>query len=243
MHPKRIDSSMKWQVFYTVILVWETSLSTPEAKKAIAGSLLTLTMLFESEILPHIQQRRRLYVILTMFSFRECDSPRLQGTWRYMSRNVLEGEGPHTYLDDLESFYFVLTWILMVYSGPRKAKVILPDVAEFWDDPDSSTLKRGHFGLRRCSVSVDPWFGPCFQALTTGLFDFFRIRRLDLGKPLSALNPAKDYAEYIGCIQQCILDMEVEDLAVEQCQTSPSAEDLLFTIRGNETKDTHPIPT
>ncbi|KIJ57187.1 hypothetical protein M422DRAFT_83618, partial [Sphaerobolus stellatus SS14] len=34
-----------------------------------------------------------------------------QGTYRFMSRNVLHRGAPHTYLDDLESFYYVLRWI------------------------------------------------------------------------------------------------------------------------------------
>jgi Fungal protein kinase len=140
-----------------------------------------------------------------------------------MSRNVLEGRHPHMYLDDLESFFFVICWILMVYTGPRKIRDELPDDACLWDDPDSCRMKQGYFGTKGFDVSVDPWFGPCIHKLGQRLFDFFLARPLHGGKYIPPTDSKKDYDIYLGHIQQCVLDMEAEDLAAKH-HLSPSNE-------------------
>ncbi|KAF8520515.1 hypothetical protein JB92DRAFT_3094664 [Gautieria morchelliformis] len=119
------------------------------------------------------------------------------GTWRFMSRNALDGKRPHTYIDDLEAFYFVLCWILMVYSGPHKVKAV-PKQAAWWDLPDAFVMKEGHFGIREFRLPVDRWFGPCFKTLASRLFDFFRVRG-----PIGRLivhpdDPKRDYDKYLG---------------------------------------------
>jgi hypothetical protein len=132
-----------------------------------------------------------------------------------MSRDVLDGKKVHTYLDDLESFYFVLSWILMVYTGPRTTRSKFPSEAAYWDEPDSARLKGGYFGIQGFKASVDPWFGPCLHELVKRLFDFFRFRPFDDEEDALPLNPKKDYDTYLSHIQQCILDMEAEDMAAE----------------------------
>ena len=145
-----------------------------------------------------------------------------------MSYKVIDGKGDHTYLDDLQSFYYVLLWILMVYSGPHKVKAKFPEDASLWDLPDSFGVKRGDFSWEEYILPVDPWFGPCFKVLASRLFYFFRTRRFDPAKPVSALDPGKDYDEYLGYVKQCIVDMEAEDLTAEQHQASVS-EDVPLT--------------
>ncbi|KAF8480545.1 hypothetical protein JB92DRAFT_3041434 [Gautieria morchelliformis] len=134
---------------------------------------------------------------------------RLYGTRRYMSCNVLEGKAPHIYRDDLESFYYVLCWILMTYTGPQKVRAKLPVEVEWWSDLRSSHYKRDHF-VGRLKVPVDPWFGPWLRALLTNLFVFFQIRGTGLGGPAVPADAQGDYVEYIGHIDQCIHDMEDE---------------------------------
>jgi Fungal protein kinase len=178
-------------------------------------------MPFELEILRRIQRKGELYAI-SLYLFQEFDCFRFQGTWRYMSRNVLDGENPHTYIDDLESFYFVLCWILMVYSGPHEARATPPKRALWWDDEDSATMKIGHFGRENFRLPVDPWFGPYFKTLAIDLWDFFHVRCQDTEQPLSTPDSTKDYDEYLGCVQRCIVDMEAEDLAKHQASSSSS---------------------
>ncbi|KAF8584585.1 hypothetical protein K439DRAFT_1134675 [Ramaria rubella] len=61
------------------------------------------------------------------------------GTYFFMSHRALEGE-IHTFMDDLESFYYVLVYIGRTYSGPgairNDARNIQP-MAD-WDDPHAS---------------------------------------------------------------------------------------------------------
>jgi hypothetical protein len=141
-----------------------------------------------------------------------------------MSRNVLEGENPHIYLDDLESFYFVLCWILMVYSGPHKARVPPPKHASYWDGPKPYVSKAGEILGGYFRLPVDPWFGPCLKALARRLYTFFHIRCPMYGDLVPPVDSKKDYDEYLGHIQQCILDMEAEDLAAKQHTSSPAGE-------------------
>ncbi|KAF8490279.1 hypothetical protein JB92DRAFT_1333915 [Gautieria morchelliformis] len=167
------------------------------AQKAIAGSSSTSTMPFELETLLPIQRKKKKI-----------------GTWRYMSRDVFEARDLHTYLDDLESCYYVLCWILMVYTGPRTTRNKILNEAAYWDEPDSARLKRSHCILH-FDVWVDPWFGPCLHELAKCLFDFFSLRRLGAGMYAPPVDPDKDYDTYLGHIDQCVLDMEAEDLAAE----------------------------
>ncbi|PFH46593.1 hypothetical protein AMATHDRAFT_7634 [Amanita thiersii Skay4041] len=48
------------------------------------------------------------------------------GTILFMSTGVLKGRGPHTAADDLESFFYVLIFICLEYSGPGRQRI--------WDD-------------------------------------------------------------------------------------------------------------
>jgi hypothetical protein len=109
----------------------------------------------------------------------------------------------------------------MVYTGPRNIRDKLPYDACFWDEPDSCRLKQGYFGIKGFDASVAPWFGPCLRKLDQCLYDFFRSRRLYGGKYIPPTDSKTDYDIYLGHIQQCILDMEAEDLAAEH-QLSPS---------------------
>ncbi|KAF8461314.1 hypothetical protein JB92DRAFT_3072201 [Gautieria morchelliformis] len=178
------------------------------------------------------------------------------GTWRFMSRNILEGKNPHTYIDDLESFYFVLCWIFMAYTGPDKPtpktvlpgkadtgsdkpklKPVLPGKAAWWDDEDACAMKGGHFASRDFLLPLDSWFNGCFRELAVNLWNFFRLRSLGLTNFVSARN---DYDEYLGYIDQCI-----EAAGWGPREHPPDKPDgaLLPSHRtGNET-ETHPVPT
>jgi len=131
-----------------------------------------------------------------------------------MSRNVLNEESPHTYLDDLESFFYVLCWILVTFKGPGKTRKVTPQLIALWDDIGAPEYKHGHFMLD-FKFLVDPWFGACFRDLATSLFRFFKRRRKYIGKPLSSLHPTRDYDDYISHVRKCITDMEIEDRGAE----------------------------
>jgi hypothetical protein len=142
-----------------------------------------------------------------------------------MSRNAHEGKKPHTYIDDLESFYFVICWILMVYSGPHKVRAP-PKEAAWWDLPEAFIMKQGHFLIPRFQLPIDPWFGPSFEALATRLFDFLRTRGPHRKTLVPPDDPKRDYDMYLDLIRQCIFDMEAEDLAAEGQSSTPGKSDV-----------------
>jgi Fungal protein kinase len=139
-----------------------------------------------------------------------------------MSGKVLQGKMPHTYLDDLESFYYVLCWILMVYTAPHKVKREPPRIALFWDDPRSHIIKIGQITSDYINLPLEPWFGPCFQKLAGRLHNFFRVRHPSMADRAPPVDPKMDYDEYLGYIRQCTLDMDAEDEPAPQRRTSPS---------------------
>ncbi|EDN03934.1 predicted protein [Histoplasma mississippiense (nom. inval.)] len=68
------------------------------------------------------------------------------GTRAFMSIGVLLGEG-HSFMHDLESFFWVLFWICVHYEGPDKAKV--DEDFEKWnflDMEELAKLKKGEIG-------------------------------------------------------------------------------------------------
>jgi hypothetical protein len=141
-----------------------------------------------------------------------------------MSRNVLRGKGPHTYFDDLESFYYVLAWLLASFHGPGAvsgtSKNPVPGYVEAWDGPSPFFLKHGQFAPL-FELPVDPWFGTSLRHLALQLHLFF-VRRSDLiGKPLSSLDPAKDYDEFLGHIRECIAELEKEGETKEMLSSQP----------------------
>jgi hypothetical protein len=132
-----------------------------------------------------------------------------QGTFRYMSRNVLDATGPHTYLDDLESFYYVFCYILGAYERPGTGKAELPRLLSLWDHPGASDFKEGLFN-QDFQLPVAPWFGESLHQLAIRLHRFFDFRYKSVGKPLSSLNSAKDYDEFLSHILQGLADLEKE---------------------------------
>ena len=71
------------------------------------------------------------------------------GTMEFMAINVLRRDGPHSYRDDLESFFYVLIWICVMYesTGDRhyipnaKNKQCSPEVLDGWSRVDAADVK------------------------------------------------------------------------------------------------------
>src|SRR6266481_652229 len=108
-----------------------------------------------------------------------------------MSRNALKAFGPHTYLDDLESFYFVWCWILVAFEGPCKHKAEIPNPIALWDHPTAPLFKYGQLG-GAFELPTAPWFGRSLRRLAVHLHQFLRFRYGLIGKPLSALHHTQD---------------------------------------------------
>ncbi|KAF8588393.1 hypothetical protein K439DRAFT_1629854 [Ramaria rubella] len=167
--------------------------------------------------------------------------PQLVGTLPFISRNVLEGEGPHTYFDDLESFYYVFAYIATSCTGPacdpRHRVRILPRTFAAWQSyklipyPESmATSKNTHFRTSY-HVVVQPWFGPHVAQLVKGLHGFFARRTHTIAainlanlsdsedpdnenkvkQPYPIPNPTADYEEFIQHIRTALVALQTEE--------------------------------
>ncbi|KAG6022121.1 hypothetical protein E4U40_004848 [Claviceps sp. LM458 group G5] len=87
------------------------------------------------------------------------------GTRTFMAIGLLEG-AEHTFMHDLESFFWVLFWICIQYEGPGKA--IEPARYECWDylpDTTLASLKSGVISDYKFSKPEKLGFTPYYQPL------------------------------------------------------------------------------
>jgi len=117
-------------------------------------------------------------------------------------------KGTHTYSDDLESFFYVLTWIVAVYESPGILHNPIPELASFWDHQSSHALESGYLTEPYSPRPTSDWFGEEIKALIHRLWCWFRARHDERKRPLSERDPDKDYNEYLAEIQKCVDQME-----------------------------------
>lgn len=67
----------------------------------------------------------------------------MTGTRAFMSINVLLGER-HSFMDDLESFFWVLFWICIHYNGPDDSRVV--DLFDEWNYMNAKELAATKLG-------------------------------------------------------------------------------------------------
>ncbi|KAF8583187.1 hypothetical protein K439DRAFT_1634618 [Ramaria rubella] len=138
------------------------------------------------------------------------------GTHLFMSRNALEGTKPQTYLDDLESFYYVLVYISLVYKGPGLLNKDLPSPLDEWILPDAHQYKGG-FLADTFTDEVSPWFGKPFQSLVEKLHSvFFKIIvrwvvAQENGHPPPPVDDAEVYATMLSHVREAIDSLAQED--------------------------------
>ncbi|KAI0798397.1 hypothetical protein GGR55DRAFT_672294, partial [Xylaria sp. FL0064] len=84
----------------------------------------------------------------------------ITGTRAFMAIGVLMGEG-HSFMDDLESFFWVLFWICIHYDGPNEGKAVKQ--FEKWNIEDPDELAR----LKLGTISKRPYFNNTISAYFT----------------------------------------------------------------------------
>lgn len=67
----------------------------------------------------------------------------ITGTRAFIAIGVLMGEG-HSFMDDLESFFWVLFWICIHYNGPNKSRSVKQ--SKRWNVEDTGELAREKLG-------------------------------------------------------------------------------------------------
>jgi len=157
----------------------------------------------------------------------------LQGTYLFMSWNVLKGDTPHTFLDDLESFFYVMFYIAMTYTAPDCRKEELPDLLYDWNHyPLPSDAKQGFF-LADSTPKVSVWFGAPIQNLLNRLHSIFKniLRQKYLaeydGQPRPVVNRDEVYETMLSHIRQAIEDLGVEESEKPVEPAAPAPDDDL----------------
>lgn len=159
---------------------------------------------------------------------------RLQGTRAFQSMNVLESYSPFTnkckrrdYMDDLESFFYVLCWICCRYSGPGQKLKIPPAAIMRWDvdnPKDAADAKIDALTQVFCTLySATPYFGEAFDILMNRLSAFFSVAYVKryCNPEKAAVNLDKmeasatfAYDTFLEYIDQAIRRVEAEDFEV-----------------------------
>jgi serine/threonine protein kinase len=100
-----------------------------------------------------------------------------KGTRMFQSLNVLDGWRTHDFLDDLESFLYVLTFLVFAFPEPGQDERELPEQLQEWnrDELDKAFSSKSTFinyGLRK--LAVPPKWGPHIETLIDDLCGYFQ---------------------------------------------------------------------
>ena len=152
----------------------------------------------------------------------------------------------HDYLDDLESFFYVLFWICLTYEkAKRPRRGALPPALAGWEDDNthfSSSAKyiTISFPLNKHTCPISAYFGDIFLGLLNNLRQFLKgqidrkMNSLDAPRgPLTALMPQSKlhYAEVLRYIDLAIKAVEAlpEEETVANLQPSTTPEKRIST--------------
>ena len=128
-----------------------------------------------------------------------------QGSHWFMCRNALFGKSANSYLDDLESFYWVLCFIICVHGGPGPSRCELSPKMKllFINNQDAAAnAKLDHFETS-FKLPISPYFGPPVAELARNLHSFFE-NRITLGPAHDLKAVQLDYAEIVGYFASAI---------------------------------------
>ncbi|KII94516.1 hypothetical protein PLICRDRAFT_96492 [Plicaturopsis crispa FD-325 SS-3] len=168
------------------------------------------------------------------------------GTRAYQSRRVLETNALkkwiHDHIDDLESFFYVLSWICYSYESAGHRMKELPDFLAQWEHSNINAARAAKADFMAGPLLVNPvpaWFGDIFQTLLQDLRSFclsrsaakdlllmddarkaYNLAEAHGGKTPLTKTPTEDYAEFLGYIRKAIVRLEAE---APEPTSSPSA--------------------
>ncbi|KAK4245137.1 hypothetical protein C7999DRAFT_43326 [Corynascus novoguineensis] len=77
------------------------------------------------------------------------------GTWAFMAVGALQGE-QHSFMHDLESFFWVLFWICIHFDGPKKDRVV--SRFDKWNYVDTDERAEDLAGIKFIVVSKEEVF-------------------------------------------------------------------------------------
>ncbi|KAF4609494.1 hypothetical protein D9613_012347 [Agrocybe pediades] len=151
------------------------------------------------------------------------------GTYVFQSVSVLskarpgfENRHPHDYLDDLESFLYVLCWIAQRFENPGNLRKDPPPYFEKWKATpyDNAEDSKVAFFIGRKLPSTSLFFGPIFDTLIEEFRLFLSEKVLDKYRSRDTTFPAleslKDvaqehYNEVLAIFDKAIFAMEADE--------------------------------
>ncbi len=173
----------------------------------------------------------------------------LQGTRAFQSINILGRyellyvSTPHSYMDDLESFFYVLCWICCGYDGPGKRSADFGSIFAKWEDrrPQEGAFHKIVFLLHtlfrdQTYLVVTDYFGDNFLDLLDSLHGFFaHYVNIDRARGVKPDPPTIDkaFATILPFIDTAIAAVEAEESAKTEessAATPPEPEDPEFTL-------------
>ncbi|KIJ46125.1 hypothetical protein M422DRAFT_778612 [Sphaerobolus stellatus SS14] len=78
----------------------------------------------------------------------------------------------NTYLDDLESFYYVLIYVIVFYEKPGIPQKTRPEILQEWEGPRAFESKEQHFSLP-FNIKVPDYMGKAMECLASNMHAFF----------------------------------------------------------------------
>ncbi|KAF8971794.1 hypothetical protein BDZ97DRAFT_1785176, partial [Flammula alnicola] len=120
---------------------------------------------------------RGILIDLDMAILIDCKESLKEADFRTGTRAFQKTAIYHDYLDDLESFFYVLCWVCLGYDGPNQKVEPFPELLQSWESgaPQTAARAKNVFLFRRIRGSVvTDYFGPIFNTLLTQLQAFFR---------------------------------------------------------------------
>ncbi|KIJ29803.1 hypothetical protein M422DRAFT_187936 [Sphaerobolus stellatus SS14] len=138
------------------------------------------------------------------------------GTLRFMARKLIDKDREtlerQTYLDDLESFYYVLCWIMWTYIEPGKKTTAIPYPARMWDKETAYIVKAAHLSKPRFEGGhFQQYFGKSLSALAKRLWAFLQRRTESAPDNETSPLPEEDYKEFLAEISKGIADLTLEE--------------------------------
>jgi hypothetical protein len=98
---------------------------------------------------------------------KSSGAPQKMGTRAFMAIGALYGE-KHSFMHDLESFFWVLFWICIHYNGPKGGSRVVPKFEKWnYEETDElAKLKKGTVNVERdFIIEITEYFTPYYQPL------------------------------------------------------------------------------
>ncbi|KII94495.1 hypothetical protein PLICRDRAFT_169249 [Plicaturopsis crispa FD-325 SS-3] len=195
-------------------------------KGILHGDISPGNVLLGSTDLTKVGQRGRLIDMDLALSLEEAQAvskTSIAGTPGFESLLTLQGGWTPDHSDDLESFFWLLAWILNRLSAPHTPRRPRPPFLAGWDHDSRRVSLAAKLRFLRPRKLAPCGFGPVVQELLQGLRDFawaryarkvkvqgtsvqeeYDVVRLGQGEEFLGTTAEEDYEEFLGIVRAAI---------------------------------------